>query len=463
MNRILLPLFALGVLGLHAADVSFSDAPKIEKRKAPNSQHEILSFNAAIESAKDAIVYISTTQSTAQKYMNEVNPLLERFFGHRLNPRGNPRRQSLGSGVIVTADGYIITNSHVIEDADSIMVKIPDAEEEYKASLIGSDPKSDLAVIKIDATGLKPISMGHSDNVKIGDVTFAIGNPFGVGLSVTQGIVSARHKDGMGINEYENFIQTDASINPGNSGGALVDSRGALIGINSAIITRSGGNNGIGFAIEVDMVRDIARKLIENGSVARGYLGISIANLTTDLKQLYTHDSGAIIIDILSHAPASDAGLKRGDLIVRIDSNAIEDATDLKNTIGKYQPGSKVRIDFERDGENMTRFVTLGSLDGVGSGDTSTLPEGLELENLNEQYRYRLRIPDDIKGVLITEVDTDSTAAEQGIRPGDVIVQVEQQPVQNLRELSQAMGKKNSGLKRIYVYRQGRIFVTALQ
>lgn len=450
------------LLSVQAAAIDFEEMPRVEKRQMPNGGNAVFSFSAAVEKAKDSIVYISTKQTKSQEYIQQMHPLLEQFFGRRYHPQQNPHRQSLGSGVIISKDGYIITNNHVVEDADSIMVKLPGSEKEYEAELIGTDPKSDIAVIRIEADDLTPIRLGRSADLKIGDVVFAIGNPFGVGLSVSQGIVSAQHKNGIGINEYENFIQTDASINPGNSGGALVDSRGALIGINSAIITRSGGNNGIGFAIEVDMVKHITEKLIEDGSVSRGYLGVSIADLTKELKKLYKHEQGALLIDIVEDSPAGEAGLKRGDLIIGIDGHDIKNAADLKNTIGMYKPGTRVRIILERDKKEETFFVKLTDLTESNGAESSTLLEGLSLENLDPKYRYRLRIPDDVEGVLVTEVDSRSDAAKQGIRPGDVIVQVEQVPVASVAALSKALKNASGDLKRVYVYRDGRVFVTAL-
>jgi len=449
-------------IGVHAATISYEEMPPFTKRIMPTGPNEIFSFSRAVDKAKDSIVYIATKQTKPQEYMEQMNPL-EQFFGRRFHPPRDPHRQSLGSGVIVSKDGYIVTNSHVVEDADTIMVKIPGSDQEYPGTLVGSDPKSDIAVIKIEADGLKPIRIGRSSELKIGDVVFAIGNPFGVGLSVSQGIISAQHKKGIGINEYENFIQTDASINPGNSGGALIDTRGALIGINSAIITRSGGNNGIGFAIEVDMVKTIATKLIEVGSVERGYLGVSIGDLTKELKKLYKHENGALLIDIVADSPADKAGLKRGDLITQIDGHEVKNAADLKNTIGMYQPGTRVKVTLERDGENKTYFVELSNLEENEKGSSAVLFEGLKLQDLDDRFRYRLRIPEHIEGVLVTEVDSESDAAAQGIRPGDLIVQLENTPVTSLASLSKAVEKAGKKLKRVYLYREGRVFVAVLK
>ena len=447
-------------LSLQAAAVTFDEMPPLSERVMPNAPNAVLSFSTAIDKAKDSIVYISSKQIRSQKYMEQMHPFFEQFFGRKFNP--NPHRQSLGSGVIVTSDGYIVTNNHVVEDADSIMVKLPGAQKEYRAKLVGSDPKSDIAVIRIEAEGLTPIRMGSSAELKIGDIVFAIGNPFGVGLSVSQGIVSAQHKNGIGINEYENFIQTDASINPGNSGGALIDSRGALIGINSAIITRSGGNNGIGFAIEVDMVKSIAKKLIEDGSVTRGYLGVSIGDLTKELQSLYTHENGALLNDIVADSPAQKAGLKRGDLIVAVDGRTVSNAADLKNTIGMYRPGSRIKITYERDGETETVSVNLTDLGEQAANDSDAVFEGVSLQNLDPQQRYRLRIPDDVEGVLVTEVDAQSDAAMQGVRPGDIIVQLENTPITDLTSLQKARSSAEGKLKRIYLYRKGQIYVVAL-
>jgi serine protease Do len=460
---LLLTVLLYAFLNVEAATIHFSEMPPAEKRIMPVGPNEILSFSRPIDKAKDSIVYIATKQTKLQQYTQRMNPLFEQFFGRRYNPENNPHRMSLGSGVIVSEDGYIVTNSHVVEDADSIMVKIPGSDKEYAGKLIGSDPKSDVAVIKIDAEHLKPIRMGNSSELKIGDVVFAIGNPFGVGLSVSQGIISAQHKNGIGINEYENFIQTDASINPGNSGGALVDSRGALIGINSAIITRSGGNNGIGFAIEVDMVKDIAQKLIESGSVARGYLGVSITDLTKELHKLYKHDSGALVNNIEPDSPAAAAGLKRGDLIIGVDGHAVKDAADLKNMIGSYAPGKRIKVAFERDGKDKSAVVELSNLSDNPRLGTRKMLGGLTLENLNDKYRYRLGIPNDVEGVLVTKVAPHSEAAKQGIRPGDIIVQVEQTPVASVAELSKVLKHAKKGLKRVYVYRAGRVFIVALK
>ncbi|MBN2895010.1 MAG: Do family serine endopeptidase [Campylobacterales bacterium] len=446
---------------LLGASVEFIEAPEIGKRVMPNSATEILSFHDAIKNTTGAIVHIATTQDSVDQAVEQINPFFEQFFGQQFRFKREPKKHALGSGVIISKDGYILTNNHVVENASKIVVTLPENDKEYEAQVIGLDPKSDLAVIKIDAKELRPITMGSSKNLKVGDVVFAIGNPFGVGQSVTQGIISAQHKNSVGINEYENFIQTDASINPGNSGGALVDSRGALIGINSAIITRSGGNNGIGFAIEVDMAKDIAKRLIENGTVERGYLGVSIGNLSAELKDLYDNEEGAILLDVTKGTPADKAGLMRGDLIIKIDDQKIKNASELKNTIGMYQPGSKATITFERNKKIRTATVKLENAEL--SDGASQLLEGVSLEALDDNTRYRYRIPGNVEGVLITRVKPGSKAATQGLQEGDIIVQIEDTLISDLATLRQALPSYTQKHKRIYIYREGRIFVAVLK
>jgi serine protease Do len=461
---LLLSAALLFSLTLYGSSITFNEAPTVAKRTAPMKNGDtILSYNSAVSDAISSIVHIATKQSRSQEMMQQMHPFFEQFFGPQFRPKRAPKRQSLGSGVIVGKNGYIITNSHVVDGADEIIVTIPDSEKEYDAKLIGTDPKSDIAVIKIEADDLKPILVGSSSDLRIGDVVFAIGNPFGVGQTVTQGIISAQHKQSVGINEYENFIQTDASINPGNSGGALIDSRGALIGINSAIVTRSGGNVGIGFAIEVDMAKTIARKLIEHGSVERGYLGVTIGDLTKELRNLYKNSEGAMLIEVHEDSPAAKAGLQRGDLVLKVEDKAIKNATELKNSIGFYTPGTQVKITFERDKKIKTVTVKLGNLEESALAAGSSMLDGLELMPLTDNTRYHYRIPRDVDGVVVTDVKPDSEAEAQGIREGDVIVQIEKMKITDMKTLGDALKKYKGVYKRVYISRGGRVFVVALK
>ncbi len=453
------------ILNLNSYAITFNDAAHVTQRTMPSNSQIILSYNSAVKEATKSIVYISTTQEISND-MQQMHPFFKEFFGRGRTPQQPESRQGLGSGVIISKDGYIVTNNHVIENADKITVHINGGTTPYEAKVIGKDPKSDLAVIKVDLKeSLSPILMGYSHSLEIGDVVFAIGNPFGVGQSVTQGIISAQHKDSVGINEYENFIQTDASINPGNSGGALVDSRGALIGINSVIMTRSGGNNGIGFAIEVDMVRNIAKQLIENGEIQRGYLGVSIGNLTKELRKLYKSSKGAMVIQVNPNSPAEKSGLQRGDLITKIDRKEIDSASALKNTIGQYRPGTTVTLTYERDRELQTLKLKLGDLkqeEVVATVDT-TLLNGLELSELDNQSRYNYRVADDVQGVLVIDVDMKSEAYDQGIRKGDIIMQIEKELTPDLSTLKKVLKKYKGAYKRIYGNRNGRVYVTAIK
>ncbi len=463
-NKTLL-LTTILILNLDASSITFNDAAVITQRTMPSNSQILLSYNSAVKEATKSIVYISTTQEISQE-MQQMHPFFEQFFGRGRTPQHFEPRQGLGSGVIISKDGYIVTNYHVIENADVITVQVNGNGTTYKANVVGKDPKSDLAVIKIDVQKeLSPILMGRSNKLEIGDVVFAIGNPFGVGQSVTQGIISAQHKDSVGINEYENFIQTDASINPGNSGGALVDSRGALIGINSAIMTRSGGNNGIGFAIEVDMVRNIAKQLIESGEIQRGYLGVSISNLTKELHKLYKSAQGAMVIQVSPGSPAEKSGLQRGDLITKIDKKEVDSASALKNIIGQYRPGSTITLTFERDRKITSLTLKLGDLneESLAAKTENTLLEGLELSDLNSNMRYNYRIADDVEGVLIVSVESEGEAYDQGIRQGDIIMQIEKELTPDLSALKKALKKYRGDYKRVYINRNGRVYVTAIR
>jgi serine protease Do len=453
-----LAILLTGAIVVFAVSLKLKEAPAAFYRTFPKEGYNtILSFNKAIEEAKKSVVNISTKRKIRSFNYSPLlqDPFFKEFFGPFFRgaiPRERIQR-SLGSGVILTKDGYIATNYHVIKDSDEITVNIPDKEKEYKAKIVGKDPLTDLAVIKIEATNLKPISVGDSSKIKIGDVVFAIGNPFGVGETVTFGIVSGLNRKNVGINTYENFIQTDAPINPGNSGGALVDSRGALIGINSAIITRSGGNNGIGFAIPVNMVKEVVKKLVEKGKIERGYLGVVVEDLKGELKEIYENKKGAVVVDIEKNSAAFKGGLKRGDLIIAVDGKKIKDANDLKNVIGAKMPGEKIAIKYER---NKKIYVTYVKLRERPQDFAEKKDEffGLGLKELNLKLRRAYSIPKDVKGVVVVFVKEKSKAQKAGFRVGDVIEAVEDSEIENIEDFKMAL-KKHKGVKRVYVYRNG--------
>jgi len=462
MKKLLL-LSTIAAVTLYAGSIRFENAPANPSHKVPTSGNEILSFNSAIKSAFGSVVNISTKKHSrgGDRLESMRNEQLFRYFfgpGYRQRIPRERMQRALGSGVILSADGYIVTNNHVVANADEITVTMDGNKKEYSAKLIGTDPGSDLAVIKIEADKLKPIALSRARDIKLGDVVFAIGNPFGVGETVTQGIVSALNKHSMGINQYENFIQTDASINPGNSGGALVDSRGALIGINSAIISPSGGNNGIGFTIPVDMVRDVVTKLIEDGKVSRGYMGVVISKVTEQMQSLYNHKEGAVITDVQPGGASDKAGLKRGDLIYAVNGKGVESPSDLQRLIASLKPDTKADVSIEREKKEITISVTLGSREGA-SGIMEGSFKGMSLIPLDKNTRSRYQIPLSVNGVLLSAVKPGSQAEKDGFQVGDVIIQIENHAITSITDLKEALRKSQAGAKRVYVNRNGMILL----
>lgn len=447
----------------------FKDAPAVQNRSNPaTSSQTIQSYASALGDATKAVVNISTQKQVSNAMPNHPmfdDPFFQQFFGDIYGqiPRDRIDR-SLGSGVVISKDGYIITNHHVIEGADKILVSFSGSNNEYTAKVIGSDSRSDLAVIKLNRTNLPVISFADSDKVMVGDIVFAIGNPFGVGETVTQGIVSGLNKSGIGINDYENFIQTDASINPGNSGGALVDSRGALIGINTAILSRTGGNHGVGFAIPSEMVKKIAKQLIEKGSVTRGYLGVGIQDVGEDLKNTYGRRDGALVISIEPQSPAARAGMLVWDLIIEVNGKKIKSAQELKNTIGMLPPKQQVSIKYIREKQERTAQVTLSELTEEKRASNQTpLPsnnqsltisgiDGLSVGELTQNVRRRYQIPNDTQGVIVVEIKRDSPAQKAGFEVGDIISQIEDSTIKGLNDFSAAIAKHKNKNKRILVY-----------
>lgn len=453
--------------------IDFKSAPNVQNRINPStSDKNIHSYASSLQEATKAVVNISTQKQVSSSIPNHPmfdDPFFRQFFGDIYGqiPRDRMER-SLGSGVIISNDGYIITNHHVIEGADKILVSLSGNSKEYTAKLIGSDSRSDIAVIKIEKNDLPSITFAQSSEVQVGDVVFAIGNPFGVGESVTQGIVSALNKSGIGVNDYEDFIQTDASINPGNSGGALVDSRGALIGINTAIISRTGGNHGIGFAIPSDMAKKIAKELIEKGSIKRGYLGVGIQDVSDDLKDTYGQKEGALLISIEKDSPAAKAGLMVWDLITEVNGKKIQNSQELKNTIGMLSPKEKVTIKYIRDKQTRTVQVTLSELsDDIRSG-VNPMPaqdsqksqhgiEGLGISELTNTLRQKYAVPNEVQGVVVTEVKNGSLAQKAGFVPGDIIAQIEDINITKPANFTNALAKFKNKNKRILVYSRNGI------
>jgi len=449
----------------HANAITFKESNSQSLERTLPEQGKLLSYYDSIKEPKKSVVNIFTKKTVKQQAMQNPfmnDPFFKEFFGRDFGqaiPKERVER-SLGSGVIVSSDGYIITNNHVVDGADAINVILPDTKKELKAKVVGSDPKTDLAVIKVEEQGLLPIAFADSSKVREGDVVFAIGNPFGVGETVTQGIVSALNKSGIGINDYENFIQTDASINPGNSGGALVDSKGSLVGINTAIISPTGQNNGIGFAIPSNMVKKIAKDLVEKGKVERGRVGISMKDMGEKERKYYGTDNGTIVMDIEKGSPADKAGVKRGDLIVGVNGKAVEGSAFLKNYIGSLSVDSKVTLDILRNGKKISLNLTLQKIAEskvvLASEANFELLAGLGLADMADNLRKKYNIGAKAKGAVVVAVKEGSSASKAGFMEGDVIFQIEDKEIANVADTIAA--KKLYGdikNKKIFVGRRG--------
>jgi len=388
-------------------------------RIAPNQNGLVMSYSSIVQKVIPSVVNISTEKVVETKIPEQFrrffeDPFFKRFFGPFGNVPDKPQKHkefALGSGVIVTKDGYIVTNNHVVAGATKIIVKLHDGRK-YTAKLIGTDPKTDIAIIKIDAKNLKPITIADSSKVKVGDIVLAIGNPFGLGETVTHGIISALNRNSIGLNDYENFIQTDAAINPGNSGGALVDLKGRLIGINSAIISRSGGNNGIGFAIPSNMMKFVITSLIKNGKVERGYLGVMISNIDSSKAKLYGIDHGVLVNKVEPKSAAEAAGFKPGDIIVEVDGEKVKNAGELRNKIAFKGPNSIVHIKVYRNGKYITLNAKLKAL--------KTKVEKIE----NVKLLNGLTLKEEKGHIVIDQIKPNTYPAMVGLQKGDVILRI---------------------------------------
>src|SRR5437867_683724 len=420
--------------------------PAQEPEHAP--QGAITSFAPIIEKIAPTVVTVFTTQNVSKT--NLPFPLsdeaLREFFGGQLPQRqGKQTLEGLGSGVIVSADGYILTANHVVARADEIMVGLGAELRKYKAKKVGADPGTDVALLKIDEKNLPAITFADSDKARAGDVVLALGNPFGLRQTVTMGIISAVGRGGMGIVDYENFIQTDAAINMGNSGGALVDTEGRLVGINTAIFTRTGGNQGVGFAIPSNLARDVMQSLREKGRVVRGYIGASVQTLTPELAdamKLKGEPTGALIGEVTPKSIAEKAGIKSGDVITTVNGKKINDARELRLMIGSMAPGTKVQLEVNREGQKKMVNVELAEMPaGEAEEGAETTPEesaqpekttvfgGVAVADITDDIRTALNLSKDVKGAVIAEIDAESPAAKAGLREGDVIQEVNKQPV----------------------------------
>ena len=429
-----------------------------------------LGFAPVLKPALAAVVNISssrivkTPSGPSSPFFED--PFFRQFFGDqffRQMPR-EQREHSLGSGVIVSEDGYILTNNHVVDKATDIKIALPD-KREFKGKVVGSDPKTDVAVVKISATGLPTLAFGDSDKLQVGDYVFAIGDPFGIGETATMGIVSAKGRGGLAIEDYEDFIQTDAAINPGNSGGALINARGELIGINTAILAgNGGGNQGIGFAIPISMARRVMDQILKNGKVTRGYLGVAIQDVTPDLAKVFKapEGKGALVGDVSSDGPGAKAGLQKGDVIEEIDGQTVTGVNDLRLRIASTAPGTTVHLKILRNGKPRDVAVTLGQLpekanEGPLSGgeNEGTPMKGVQVEELTPQLRRELDLSPNVHGVVVTDVSPDSPAADAGLRRGDVIEEVNRQAVDSVSEYRGALRRAGKQSLVLLVSRNG--------
>ena len=390
----------------------------------------VVSLAPLVDAASPAVVNIRVSQTVSRS-----NPFgddaFRRFFGIPDGPSGPREVASAGSGVIVDAErGYILTNHHVVGDADTIQISLIDGKV-LDAEIVGSDPATDIAVIKVDAEGLTEMPIGNSESARVGDFVIAIGNPFGLGHTVTSGIISALGRTGISRDGYEDFIQTDASINPGNSGGALVNMKGELIGINSAIISRSGGNVGIGFAVPTEIASSIMGQILEFGEIRRGLLGVGIQSIDAEMAKALdiNVENGALITNIVPKSAAEDAGLEVGDIIVEVNDKKVVDASELRNTIGLHRSGDEVSIKYVRNGKTRSTKALLGEAQEQQLTGADIHP-GLS----GAVFAASSTTSED--GVEVTEVEPGSPAAQRGLRPGDLITAVNRNRVGNLQDLA---------------------------
>jgi serine protease Do len=421
----------------------------VDQKPVDRTAKNANSYAPIVKKVAPSVVRIDTTARVKQTGFEGApgmsDPFFRRFFGEGSgNPQMEraPKMRGAGSGVIVTEDGYILTNNHVVENADEVKVSLQDGRE-FNAKVVGTDPKTDVAVVKVNAKGLPCMELADSEKIEVGDIVLAIGNPFGIGQTVTMGMISAMGRGNIGL-DYEDFIQTDAAVNPGNSGGALVDAEGRLIGINTAILSRNGGFQGIGFAIPTNLAKNVMVSLVKDGRVTRGYLGVLIQDLTPGLaKQFDLKDrNGALVGDVTPNSPASKAGLKNGDVVVEYDGKAVKDSRHLKLQVAQSKPGQTVPVTVLRDGSTKTLEVSVKELPGSNTlakngskaeNDEGTL-NGVTVGDLEPAVRRQIGVPANLHGALVTDVEPDSPAGEAGLRPGDVILEINKKPVRDAEE-----------------------------
>lgn len=468
LSALVVVLAIFGIFHLTSWGKDAGPAIKVDTTTLQHSPRLATSFAPVVKKAAPSVINIYSTHIIHMRpYRNPLfnDPFFRQFFGDQFGPGDNReitrRQQSLGSGVIVSPDGYILTANHVVAGADEVKVAIGDTEDdkEYTASVVGTDPPTDVAVLKIDAQDLPAITLGDSARLEVGDVVLAIGNPFGLGQSVSMGIISGLGRHYKEMPGYQNFIQTDAAINEGNSGGALVDAEGRLIGINTWIASTSRGSEGVGFAVPINLARHVMQNLIGRGKVTRGYLGIVPQDISRGLAEGFRlpDQNGVLVSDVETNTPAQKAGIKSGDVVLEINGQKVNDANSLRLMVSEIAPGTSITVKLLHDGRDNTVTLTLAELPqetadsgsrrtGAISGNPRTdALDGVTVADLDPQVRGQLRLPDNLQGVVVTDVDQDSNAADADLRPSDVILEINRQPVRSaeaaVRLCTQVKGK----------------------
>jgi len=471
-------LIAIGILGVGAVvGMGLSSWPVYVGQSngaAKAGQRNEDGFAQVIDPVLPAVVSITSSRIVNVPQTPLFNdPFFQQFFGGQAPRRPQHQKErGLGSGVIVSPDGYILTNNHVVDKATEIRVILSD-ERQFPAKIVGTDPKTDISVVKIATGGLPTIVLGDSSKLRVGDYVFAIGNPFGVGETATMGIISATGRNGLDIEDYEDFIQTDAAINPGNSGGALLNARGQLIGINTAILSGgSGGNQGIGFAIPINMAKRVMDEILKHGKVVRGYIGVGIQELTPDLAKAFNvpAEKGALVGNADPNSPGAKAGLQRGDVITELNGTPISGPNDLRLQVGEMAPGTTVYLKINRNGESRNVTLTLGeSPSGKGTGNApgssaeNSSMRGVQVDELTDEIRQQLGLKSDVKGVVVADVPAGSPASDAGLKQGDVIEQVNRQQVNSVLDYERLIRQAGKQTVILLVNRAGNTTFVPVQ
>ncbi len=457
---------------LNLQSVAHTQESKISKESIDILTKAGEAMSEVVAAVKPAVVNISSTRTIKMQGMPSPffdDPFFRRFFGDEFGQSNKPREHKeagLGSGVIVDKRGYILTNSHVVMNADEIKVKLAD-KREFKGKVVGIDQKTDLAVIKIESENLPVIRLGDSDKLKVGETVIAIGNPFGLNQTVTSGIVSATGRANVGIADYEDFIQTDAPINPGNSGGALVNVRGEIVGINTAIFSTSGGYQGIGFAIPSNMAKVVMESLIKSGKVVRGWFGVTIQMITPDIAKHFNlkDEKGVLVGDVVPDSPADKGGIQRGDVIIEFNGKEIKDPTSLRNMVARISPNTEVAVKVLRDGNPKTLKATIvetpSEMQRQSGATFDNLLKGVNVQDLIPEVKERLNIPKRVNGVIITSIENGSPA-EFALMKNDIIMQINKKAVNNTQDYESVVSRIKSGEDALLlVYRNGStVYIT---